>query len=273
MFADALLLEFDCYPYLFWAAFPKLTPEQIQPFSVWARLTAVAISGYDDIIDGTQSSFSLIKAGMSIQAMQFEADKILHSLFPSSAYFWQQFRNYYAKYVAACLQEDQFKSRELPWSELTESIAINIAIDKGGLTRAVISGLAELAQNSVWVEPLTESIVQYTIARQMWDDLCDWRIDLKAGMPSFLLSKVVSQPRDEWTDDELNQIAREIFYGGHANAVLDLALSSLTAAKAPMADLPDLAWWIIIEHLQSNLEKLSKDIHHICYANLQNLQC
>ncbi len=79
------------------------------------------------------------------------------------------------------------------WREYTETMALEIASGKNGIARVVIAGLAELAQEDHLFQPLAEAINQYNIAHQLWDDLCDWQEDLRAGVPSLPIARVLNE--------------------------------------------------------------------------------
>lgn len=263
---------YDCYPYLFLGAFPSLSPTSIRPLAVAARLMATSMVIYDQFMDRTTGSYQATKVGLSLQAMQFEAYDILYSLFPAGSVFWKCFHENYVKYTDACIKEKELASGDLDFSEFTESLALEISGNKAGICRAVIAGLVELAQDDTYLEPLTESINHYAIARQMWDDICDWKEDLRTGIPSLLLSRVVTEWPVQYDQAKLDNLARHIFYCGHANYIMELALESLKRAEALTADIPEIAWKIVIEHLRYNFQTLSKDINKICADNIQRVQ-
>ncbi len=259
---------YDGYPYLFLSAFPSLTPSGVRSFSLAERLLAHSLVVYDDFIDG----MSLATNALGAQAMQFEVYHLMYQLFPPDTSFWKRFRNYMAEYANACLQEQRFASGERPWQEYTEALAFEIAVGKTGVAKVTIAGLAELAGDDSLFEPLAESIHQYYIGRQMWDDLCDWKEDLQTGIPSLLLSRVFNErPAQENQEALINHLAREIYYGGHARYVLELALKSFDRADSLVADIPDLLWRRVIAELRRQCETLLDDINRIVHHNLQRV--
>lgn len=260
---------YDGYPYLFLSAFPSLTPADVQSLALAGRLFAQSLFAYDNMID----EISLTTSALGAQAMQFEAYHLLYQLFPPHAAFWGRFRSYMAKYANACLQEQRFASGERPWQEYTEPLALEIAVAKTGVAKATIAGLAELTQDDSLLEPLTESIHHYYIARQMWDDLCDWKEDLQTGIPSLLLSRVLHErPVQESQEAILNQLARELYYGGHAQYILKLALESLDRADGLTADMPDLLWHRATAELRRQCKALLHDVNRIVHNNLQRVR-
>ncbi len=257
---------YNGYPYLFLGAFPALTPSGVQPLTLAGRLFASSLFAYDNLIDGMSRATNALSA----QAMQFEAYHLLHQLFPPDTAFWRRFRSYMAEYADACLQEQRFASGERPWQEYTESLALEIAVAKTGIAKATVAGLVELAHNDSLFEPLVESIHHYYIARQMWDDLGDWKEDLRTGIPSLLLSRVLHErPARENRDLVRDQLARELYYGGHAQYVLELALESLDRVDDLTADMPHLLWHRATAEVRRNCEALLDDINRIVHDNLQ----
>lgn len=81
----------------------------------------------------------------------------------------------------------------------------------------------------------------------MYDDLTDWKEDLRRGQPSLLLSRVVVEfpgllDEPAWAD-LIKHLTRAIHYGGHSRYVLRLALSSLDKADRLEELLPGLPWY------------------------------
>jgi squalene-hopene/tetraprenyl-beta-curcumene cyclase len=120
--------------------------------------------------------------------------------------------------------------------------------------------------------PLVESIDCYNCARQMLDDLSDWKEDLEAGMPSLLLARALGEkpscPDDESFSNLQQQVAREIFYNGHASYVLTLALRKLDEADAALRDWPKLAWRKVHRDLRNECSQLLSDIERIVRENV-----
>ena len=217
--ADSQASIYDYYPYLFLKAFPLLSIADVRPFALAGRLFASSIVFYDKVMDRTSTAHIATTSALRIQAMQLEAYHLLHQLFPPEAIFWKQLRSYIVEYADACIQEQRFASGDLPWQEYTEAIALQIAVGKNGIARSTIAGLVELAQDHSLFKPLVEVINHFNIACQMWDDLLDWKEDLRCSIPSLLLSRVVSEwpvhCEQENLNHQLNHLARKFYYDGH----------------------------------------------------------
>ncbi|MBN1311522.1 MAG: class 1 isoprenoid biosynthesis enzyme [Anaerolineae bacterium] len=256
------------YPYLFLDAFPSLTPSDVQPLALSGWLLAGSVVVYDDVLD--RYSSHILTNALRAQAAQFEAYQILHQIFPPDAAFWRRFRSYMRAYASACTQEYAFTSGARPWHKYTEPLAFEIAIGKTGIAKAAIAGLAELAQDDTLLTSLSEAVEHYYIACQMWDDLCDWKEDLQAGIPSLLLARMLSErPTRENCTKTVPQMARQLYYDGHAQYVLDLALDALDRADSLTAGIPNLLWRHATADLRLHCEQLLHDIKQIVRKNLR----
>ena len=264
------------YPYLFLPVFPSLTPKDVRPLAVAGRLFASSLFVADDILDDSVAQKSLGAKMMRTQASQFEAYRILHALFPPTAVFWQRFREYLIAFSNAYLLEQSFAGKGRSWREFSEDTAATIAAGKTGIAKNVIAGLVELAEDESPFKPLTESIENYYLARQMFDDLADWQKDLQTQIPSLLLCRVVEEHPvergEKVTEEYITQTYRAIFHGGHARFVLDKAQQALQRASAVLAEFPDLLWQQILQEMQTRYEALSEDLAEIAAQDIQREQ-
>jgi squalene-hopene/tetraprenyl-beta-curcumene cyclase len=259
-------------PHLFIAAFPSVSLEQIRPLMVAGKLLGTSIVLCDKIIDRSNESLLATKYGLSFQAMQLEAYSILHSIFPPNAQFWERLRSYYREYVNACMTEKKFASGELPFSEYTETLALEIGANKSAIAKTSVAGLVELSKDDRLLQPLTEAVNQYLIARQLWDDIQDWKEDLQSGTPSLLLARVVEEWPVKYDEGSLKQLSQKLFYGGHISYAIDLALQSLDRAQEITQDIPNLEWRTVsVESLETHFKSLSEDIQKICQKNIESL--
>ncbi|MGA8341959.1 MAG: hypothetical protein WB781_08475 [Candidatus Sulfotelmatobacter sp.] len=259
---------YDCFPYLFGDAFPSIAEGDLDRFAVAARLYASSIFLHDKLFDESPERASTAHLApvnaLRILAMQCEAYRQLHELFPPRSAFWQDFRYYLSHFTRACVEEQKFIAGGRAWRELSEELALEIARGKNGIARATIAGLADMEGNRNSLQPLTEAIDGYNSARQMLDDLCDWKEDLGAGIPSLLLARVLGQGPTCLSPGELSklkvEVGREIFYGGHAKYLMELAVSILDQADRATKEWPSLPW-----------RKVHADLRHQCALFLQDL--
>ena len=268
---------FDYFPYLFVEAFPTIREADLDRFAVAARLYASSIFLHDKLFDqGAErtayASMAPVNA-LRIQAMQWEAYRLLHELFPSGSVFWEDFRRDLGQFSEASIEEQKFVAGGRAWGELSETLALEIAKGKNGIARTTIAGLAELEASRDAFQPLVEAIDGYNVARQMLDDLCDWKEDLEAGNPTLLLARVLRE-RPTWADDrelsDLGQaVGRGIYYGGHAQYLMELAVDHLDRADRLTAELPDLTWRRVLADLRRRCALFLDDLERIVVENLR----
>lgn len=264
------------YPYLFLGAFPALAPEDIEPLALACRLFADSLFVADDIMDEDPTDRERAANVLRVEAMQFEAYRLLHGLFPPDAKFWDRLRTYLAVYAKACLDEKFFSSPRNGWGELTETAALAIARGKSSLAKFAVAGLVELAGDEEPLEPLTRALDRYYVARQMVDDLTDWREDLQRGVPSLLLGRLAavefpSQPKEELTR-QIDRTTQAIYFGGHGRYVLRLGLQTLERAVELSAPYPDLPWQRVLGKLRGHFEKLMQDLDRLTGSEPKHLR-
>lgn len=251
---------YDAYPFFFLPAFPVLAPPDVVPLALAARLFASSLFVADDLMDEPVSRHGPVIDLLRVQAMQCEGYRLLGGLFPAGSPFWDRFRDYLAAYAHACLEERQFVDGFRPAAEYSLEVALGIARGKSGLARFVVAGLAEMAGDEIRLSSLTESILQYYVARQMLDDLGDWRQDLGRGFPSLLL--VSAMGHDAGGGVPLAEpLAREIYGRGHADYVLRVALGALERAEQHLEGLPELPWYHLLRRLRVKIVNLAADLH------------
>lgn len=254
-------------PYAFLPAFPSLALHQVRELAVFGRLLANSIFLHDPLADRPMGVRETAIASLRIMAMQFEATRALAPRVPPEARFWDRLRQYLADYAFVCVEELRFSAGDRPWHTLTEPVAIDIAIKKSGVSRAILAGLVELAGADPLLEPLVASLDSFNVACQMWDDLKDWRDDLSRRMPTLLLSRVLPElPAAEFCKAEESRIASELYRGGHARYVVELALRSLGRAEALRPAHPALPWWQLVDTARIKLATVQRDIEEFTHA-------
>jgi squalene-hopene/tetraprenyl-beta-curcumene cyclase len=262
---------FESQPYLFLAAFPRLTRQDAELVAVAGRLYLNSMLVLDEVIDRSHDSKQTVTGTLRAEAMRFEAYQLLYRMFPPQAAFWQHFRTYLVDYSRACIEERRFAEGQRPWSEYTEELALFLARGKNGVAKATIAALVELAGDDRHQASLTASVIDHYTAWQMWDDLCDWKVDLRAGVPSLLLARVLhEQPPEAEREALIKPLAREIYYGGHARYVLDMALDLLADADREAAVVDEqLAWREVIARLRAECSALRQDVERIVRGNVE----
>ncbi|MEM7584563.1 MAG: hypothetical protein AAF560_14330 [Acidobacteriota bacterium] len=268
------LERFDlCYEsklYRLLAAFPSVPREAAVELSLALRFLVCATLMTDKVIDEEADRKELEHDFFHIQIFQFECYQILYRWLPPEGSFWRRFRNYFKQFIEACLVERQFARGELPWSEYTEARALEIIQGKNGFARLLAASLAQLSDDESHFRELAESIEKHYFAWQLWDDLCDWKEDFAAGVPSWLLAQVVQElpPREE-RQHWVPHLARKIYYEGHAVRSLAKAISLLEDADQQVAHIPDLGWRQDMSDLRLQCTALHDDLVRIVEKNLK----
>ncbi|MCP3166852.1 class 1 isoprenoid biosynthesis enzyme [Myxococcus qinghaiensis] len=262
-------------PYLFQPAFRTLEPEPLRAMGAFVRLMASAIFLHDELADGDVPQSLVGQRTLRLMALQFEAFHLLQHHIPAAAPFWGRLRGYLVEHATASLDEQRFSTRERPWSEYTEDVALAIVRGKNGMARVVAAGLVALAGDEHLLDPLEKTIDAFNVASQMCDDLMDWREDLRRGIPSLFLCRVVHErPRPAEPAElerQLQRVARELYYRGHASYVIRTALEALEVADRFREHVPDvqLPWYALTDALRRQCLKLQQDIQRITDANVR----
>jgi squalene-hopene/tetraprenyl-beta-curcumene cyclase len=263
------------FVYFFIKAFPTLQIDDIRILALAGQFFANSVVLCDEVIDRASSGINIASV-LGMQARQFESYHLLYQIFPPNTIFWQRFRGYLSEYTQACLEENDFISGKRPWSEYSESIAIQSIKNKTGVAKTAIAGLVELAEDDTYLDSLGESISNFYVAGQMLDDLRDWKEDLQTGIPSLLLSRLIDESPHHYSQEQLEELPKKlnhkIYYQGHANYVLELTLKYLDQAEVLKKELPELLWWNVTSKLRHKCQTLIEDIAGIVQKNLERAQ-
>jgi squalene-hopene/tetraprenyl-beta-curcumene cyclase len=264
---------YDAHPYLFLPAFSPIPAEAVRELALAGRLFASTVFLADAAIDAVRPGPPTSKDVLRTVALQHEAYRLLHGRFDHGSPFWDQLQRLLSDWARACALEIVHRPGAGRKSEFTQSLASRIAIDKAGLSKATVFGLAALAGGGPVLQ-LAQSIDGYNAGHQLLDDLLDWKADLERGQPTFLLTRLVSDA--EWQSGQLpagrpQEVARELYYGGHAAAVLSLAVEHLANAQRLLDDLPTILWRTAIAGLQRRAQDLLGDVERMVSHNRRRL--
>jgi len=267
---------YDYHPYLFAPAFSGLDARQVESLAVAARLFASFIFLSDEAIDGpADAAFGPI-APLRAAAMQFEAYRLLNELFPAGSRFWPRFGGYLRDLAESCVIEAEFGSGRRPWHQFTEDVARSVAIKKAAIAKASVAGLAELANEAGPSDALDGAVDHYNVAHQLFDDLGDWKKDLRRRQPSLVLARLLPDGgpfgADEAGPELVGGIARKLYYEGHAGHVLRLALLELGEADQALTDVPPLPFADAVAGLRRRCLDLEADIAKIVAENANRVK-
>lgn len=263
---------YNAHSYLFRQAFPDVPSAVYQRLSQAALLISGAVVLRDELMDEVDVS-DVRRSLLRIQAMEYEGLQIWHELFPSGSGFWHTYRRLVSDYARVNLEAKRFATGELPWSRFSVDFATELARCNAGLACSTIAALAELSSAKHHREPLIESVHHYNVARQFWDDVCDWKDDLRRGQPSLVLARAHQARPDlaarQQQGEPCREFTREVYYSGHLTFVLELALEHIDAAERSLTNVPRLDWHDLLGILRGNCIALLEDVNRIVDRNLQ----
>ena len=263
---------YNYHPYLFREAFPGIEPRTLQDLSLAALLIAGAVCVRDGLLDG-RAGADAPRAALRVQAMELEAYRAWARHLSPHARFWERYQALAAEYARVNLEAARFASGQRPWSAFDEGFATALARGNSALACSTVDALAELSGALEHHERLRSSIERYNVARQLWDDVCDWREDLLMRAPTLPIARVMAarpdladHPRDEAL---LREVAREVHFRGHLRHVLGLALDHLAEAERLAAGPPALGWHRVLATLRESCEALRADLEAIVARNVR----
>jgi squalene-hopene/tetraprenyl-beta-curcumene cyclase len=262
---------YDYHPYLFAPAFPGLDERALESLAVAARLFASFIFLSDEAIDGAADPAFRPVAPLRTAAMQYEAYQLLNQLFAAGSSFWPRFGGYLRDLADSCNVEAEFGSGRRPWRQFTEEMARSVAIKKAAIAKASVAGLAALAGDESRVALLNSAVDNYNVAHQLFDDLGDWKKDLRRRQPSLVLARLLPDGGPFGSEaagpEVVGGIARQLYYEGHAGHVLGLALLELGEADRALAGMPPLPFADAVAGLRRRCLELEADIARIVAEN------
>lgn len=254
------------YPCLFREAFPSVADGALFELSWCGRVALDYILLYDYLLDTEHVLDPVIL--LASYAFQREWLCRLQSLFSSASPFWD--------YLARCEEETtrallgERLRRQEPLAPFTMDDARQQAIGKAALSRLAIVGLASLTGQveSDRMHGLIRSNDHYNFARQVLDDLRDWRGDYTGRRISCLLSSALTYLGLEKhaTDEDYPQ-ANEvggIMYTQVAPAYLSLAETGLNEALDLARDHgPCPHWQQVLEEITASVRKRQEVIAEV----------
>ena len=266
---------YESYPLLFTPVFPPITEEQLVTLSQAGSLLVKSVLALDSVIDVLVGDMHCERATAhdiaqnicKMQALQFEADRLLASLFPPSSAFWDEYRVALRDVLEGMYEERLLAFGYLPRSAHDEETAIRRIIKQNALAKVAVSALAYLTGEDIPKASLMTSIDHYNVARQLYDDLVDWKEDVRLAKPSLLMMRIV----DTWPPepDQMKEYAYRLYFKGHATHILDLALHHLQIAEEAVAQWPRLPWRkIMVDRLQTRVRMLRTEIEEAVTRNL-----
>lgn len=222
---------YEMYPLLFAPAFPGITETALRSLVVACRLLSESLFTFDEVIDeaiGPRERATGIAKG---QSLQLDAICSFAEVFPPTSEFWRALHADFLAYIAAIQKE-----REIALADLDEVTALDLARGKTAVARSCLVAMGLVGGRTDVAAVIADAVSEYYVARQMWDDVADWRKDLAGDQRSLLLARAIgSLPPDSARDAQSVGVA--VYYGGHADDVLAIGSAALERARGIIASL------------------------------------
>ncbi|HYV23432.1 MAG TPA: prenyltransferase/squalene oxidase repeat-containing protein [Candidatus Bathyarchaeia archaeon] len=267
---------YDLHPYLFTTAFPEVPRPALRRLALAGRFLANAVVLMDMQIDEPVDAATAAGWALRGTALQFEAYRLLQGLFPPTSEFWPAFRGSISDFITAYAMEQEFASGKRAWQTFGTTAGIVIATGKTAMAKGSVFGLAELAGETAPVAALARSIDEYNIARQIFDDVHDWKADLRDGRPSVVLREILPQelpgPKERTSPALLQDLARRLYYDDVLDTMMDRVLLHVGRALDEIAAWPDLPWRKAMRMLERGAHDLQADTRRITAENRARLR-
>src|SRR6266511_4933021 len=101
---------YDLHPYLFTTAFPDVPRPELRRLALAGRFLANAVVLMDMQIDEPADPATVASGALRGTALQFEAYRLLQTLFPAASGFWPAFRASISDFITAYTMEQEFAS-------------------------------------------------------------------------------------------------------------------------------------------------------------------
>lgn len=262
--------EIAILPLFFADAFGRIEHERFTHFLAGSRLLASAIVIADALFDKDLERSDQIAFLLRWHGVQFELERQLTKAFSPESSFWPAYRATLAEYLGCVATEWTYASRRRRLADMTHSECLHIALAKSSVSRVTIAGLRLLGDDASRADALLQSLDKYNLARQIWDDVQDWKSDVRSNLPTLVTVRLAATTGlDDMTSGEpdLAALARELHYGGHMDELLELARESLASAQ----DLADrekpLPWHALVDGLDRHVAALQRDLAAIVRRN------
>ncbi|HEX5064281.1 MAG TPA: hypothetical protein VFV99_33130, partial [Kofleriaceae bacterium] len=222
---------YEMYPMLFAPAFPNISEDALRTLVVACRLLSEALFAFDEVIDEALASRERATGIAKGQSLQLDAICTFAELFPPTSEFWPALHACFLAYVAAIQKE-----REIALADLDEATAVELGRGKTAVARSCIAAMGIVGSRPDVAAVIADAVSEYYVARQMWDDLADWRKDLASGQHSLLLARAIASLAPDSARDA-QSVGVAVYYGGHADHVLAIGSAALERAHASIASL------------------------------------
>jgi len=250
---------YHAYPFLFRDEFPSVSDAEASTLAVAGVLYLNHLCLLDDVVDteGAPEPYKLFMSAL----LHEEALVELGTLFAAASPFWVDLRGYHREFAAAMLREQTAHTGRL--AAFTEAEVFEIAKGKAALSKMTTAALALLANRPETIAKLSVSQDCFNAARQMYDDVKDWREDYASRRYSALLTAALLELGGEKNPQDsidVETLSTKLHYGGHIDRALAQAAQWCDEAAMHAAGYKVAGWTRLIESLRAQVVRLRGDL-------------
>lgn len=246
--------EYYLYPFFFEDDFGIDDKEKLFKVALAGAMYFDLVLLNDDLYDelSSKNDKEIIYAKDFLNA---ESIKVLCELFDINSRFWDYFYKYNGEFINANILEKEKKENQ----EFTYKEFQIISRGKSAIAKITVAALACLSDQYDKIDSLEEAQGLVAEAMQLFDDLRDWKEDIKLKQPSWILNKIR-------TENALNDIydlniVRDYLFDKYIGDVI-CKIRKL-CSKALLCDAKTECWFLRIRMLQERVDHLQYDIMKI----------
>jgi hypothetical protein len=235
------------YPLLFAGAFCGCDEAELATLAVAARWVGQHVLYLDKVIDCQVAPSAELYLH---HALFLKSLDLLRRLYPVGHAFWHHFWMYYNQYL-----HTRHAHKPLPGSPDGEQYFRAEAAGSIALAKFVPTAMALSSGLSQWIEPFNRSLEALYTGFQLYDDLVDWKDDVRRGKVSWLLWRVLSARNEQHLTSRIvaiPQYAVTLHRSRLSFQSLDEAEAYYHQAIAEVKALPTNAW---VEFAESQLKR------------------
>jgi hypothetical protein len=184
---DPRFSPFYYYPFLFAGAFSSVARKDLRRLCLANRVLLEAVLLADKKIDETRpwTPWDFCLADRCVH----RALEILLPLFPPEHEFWRDTDAWYLEHARAIVREQRLHRHRL--CEYPQEEFFDISSGKVALLRTNLLAMGILSGRKHEWRPLMQSQDRFLVGFQCFDDLRDWKEDLRQRNYTFLLTRVL----------------------------------------------------------------------------------
>lgn len=251
---------YHAYPFLFRDEFSSVSDAQASTLAVAGVFYLNHLCLLDDVVDtvGPPRPYKLFLSAL----LHEEAMVQLGTLFSAGSPFWVELSRFHREFAVAMLREQTAHTRRL--APFTDAETFQIAKGKAALSKMTTAALALLAGRPETIARLSASQDCFNAARQMYDDVKDWKEDYRNGRYSSLVTAALLELHPVEADGPraggLDELTSRLHYGGHIDTALARAAQWCDDAATHVAGYNVTGWLRLIHALREQVSRLRADL-------------